>query len=75
MDIVDLIERLGVTGVLVFMCVLFIHKFVNTDKKVDRMHRRFDSLKDELHMSFEDVKDEISDLNKDLLRSCRKNGI
>ena len=71
MDIIELVEHLGVTGVLVFMCVMLIFKFVNTDKKVEAMHRRFDSLKDHIIEGMEDTKDEISELNKDLLRQFR----
>ena len=74
MDIVELVEHLGVTGVLVFMCVMLIYKFVNTDKKVEAMHRRFDSLKDHIIEGMEDTKDEISELNKDLLRQFRNGG-
>ena len=74
MDIIELVEHLGVTGVLVFMCVMLIFKFVNTDKKVEAMHRRFDSLKDHIIEGMEDTKDEISELNKDLLRQFRNGG-
>ena len=73
MNIIDLVEHLGVTGVLVFMCIMLIYKFVNTDKKVEAMHRRFDSLKDHIIQGMEDTKDEISELNKDLLRQFRNN--
>ena len=73
MDIIDLVERLGVTGVLVFMCVMFIHKFINTDKKVEAMHRRLDSLKEQITSTMEETKDEIQELNRDLLRSFRNN--
>ena len=74
MNIVDLVERLGVTGVLVFMCIMFIHKFINTDKKVEAMHRRMDSLKQQITEAMEDTKDEISELNRDLLRNFRNGG-
>ena len=73
MDIIDLVERLGVTGVLVFMCIIFIHKFINTDKKVEAMHRRLDSLKEQITNTMEETKDEIQELNRDLLRSFRNN--
>ena len=73
MDILDLVERLGVTGVLVFMCIIFIHKFINTDKKVEAMHRRLDSLKEQITTTMEATKDEIQELNRDLLRSFRNN--
>ena len=71
---VDLVERLGVTGVLVFMCIMFIHKFINTDKKVEAMHRRMDNLKQQITGAMEDTKDEISELNRDLLRNFRNGG-
>ena len=74
MDIIDLVERLGVTGVLVFMCVMFMYKFINTDKKVVAMHRRMDSLKDQITHAMEETKDEISELNRDLLRNFRNGG-
>jgi len=74
MDIIDLVERLGVTGVLVFMCVMFMYKFINTDKKVVAMHRRMDSLKDQITHAMEETKDEISELNRDLLRTFRNGG-
>ena len=74
MDLVDLVERLGVTGVLVFMCIMFIHKFINTDKKVEAMHRRMDSLKQQITDAMEGTKDEISELNRDLLRNFRNGG-
>ena len=61
-------------GVLVFLCVMLIYKFVNTDKKVEAMHRRFDSLKDQIIGGMEETKDEIQDLNKDLLRQFRNGG-
>ncbi len=61
-------------GVLVFLCVMLIYKFVNTDKKVDVMHRRFDNLKDQIVEGMEETKDEIQDLNKDLLRQFRNGG-
>ena len=73
MDILDLVERLGVTGVLVFMCVMFMYKFLNTDKKVEAMHRRLDSLKEQITSTMEETKDEIQELNRDLLRSFRNN--
>ena len=73
MDILDLVERLGVTGVLVFMSIMFIHKFINTDKKVEAMHRRLDSLKEQITTTMEATKDEIQELNRDLLRSFRNN--
>ena len=71
MDILDLVERLGVTGVLVFMCVMFMYKFLNTDKKVEAMHRRLDNLKEQITSTMEETKDEIQELNRDLLRSFR----
>ena len=74
MNIVELVEHLGVMGVLVFLCVMLIYKFVNTDKKVEAMHRRFDSLKDHIIEGMESTKDEIQDLNKDLLRQFRNGG-
>ena len=74
MNVVDLVERLGVTGVLVFMCIMFIHKFINTDKKVEAMHRRMDNLKQQITSAMEDTKDEISELNRDLLRNFRNGG-
>ena len=61
-------------GVLVFLCIMLIYKFVNTDKKVEAMHRRFDSLKDQIIGGMEETKDEIQDLNKDLLRQFRNGG-
>ena len=74
MNIVELVEHLGVMGVLVFLCIMLIYKFVNTDKKVEAMHRRFDSLKDQIIGGMEETKDEIQDLNKDLLRQFRNGG-
>ena len=74
MNIVELVEHLGVMGVLVFLCIMLIYKFVNTDKKVDVMHRRFDSLKDQIIEGMEETKDEIQELNKDLLRQFRNGG-
>jgi uncharacterized membrane protein (DUF106 family) len=74
MNVVELVEHLGVMGVLVFLCVMLIYKFVNTDKKVEAMHRRFDSLKDHIIEGMEATKDEIQDLNKDLLRQFRNGG-
>ena len=74
MNIIDLVEHLGVMGTLVFLCCMLIFKFVNTDKKVEAMHRRFDSLKDHIIQGMEATKDEISELNKDLLRQFRNNG-
>ena len=74
MNILELVEHLGVMGVLVFLCVMLIYKFVNTDKKVEAMHRRFDSLKDQIIGGMEETKDEIQDLNKDLLRQFRNGG-
>jgi len=70
-NVVELVEHLGVMGVLVFLCVMLIYKFVNTDKKVDVMHRRFDNLKDQIVSGMEETKDEIQELNKDLLRQFR----
>jgi hypothetical protein len=61
-------------GVLVFLCVMLIYKFINTDKKVDVMHRRFDNLKDQIVAGMEETKDEIQELNKDLLRQFRNGG-
>ncbi len=74
MNILELVEHLGVMGVLVFLCIMLIYKFVNTDKKVEAMHRRFDSLKDQIIGGMEETKDEIQDLNKDLLRQFRNGG-
>ena len=74
MNVVELVEHLGVMGVLVFLCIMLIYKFVNTDKKVEAMHRRFDSLKDQIIGGMEETKDEIQDLNKDLLRQFRNGG-
>jgi uncharacterized membrane protein (DUF106 family) len=71
MDIIGLVERLGVTGVLVFMCVMFIHKFISTDKKVEAMHHRMDSLKEQITETMAETKDEIQELNRDLLRTFR----
>ena len=68
MNLIDLVEHLGVTGTLVFLCITLIYKFVNTDKKVEAMHRRFDSLKGQIIEGMEETKDEITELNKDLLR-------
>jgi len=73
-NVVELVEHLGVMGVLVFLCIMLIYKFVNTDKKVEAMHRRFDSLKDQIIGGMEETKDEIQDLNKDLLRQFRNGG-
>jgi hypothetical protein len=61
-------------GVLVFLCIMLIYKFVNTDKKVEVMHRRFDNLKDQIVEGMEETKDEIQELNKDLLRQFRNGG-
>jgi hypothetical protein len=61
-------------GVLVFLCIMLIYKFVNTDKKVEVMHRRFDNLKDQIVAGMEETKDEIQELNKDLLRQFRNGG-
>ncbi len=74
MNVVELVEHLGVMGVLVFLCVMLIYKFINTDKKVDVMHRRFDNLKDQIVAGMEETKDEIQELNKDLLRQFRNGG-
>ena len=74
MNVVELVEHLGVMGVLVFLCVMLIYKFINPDKKVDVMHRRFDNLKDQIVEGMEETKDEIQDLNKDLLRQFRNGG-
>ena len=74
MNVVELVEHLGVMGVLVYLCIMLIYKFVNTDKKVDVMHRRFDNLKDQIVEGMEETKDEIQDLNKDLLRQFRNGG-
>ena len=57
-----------------FLCVMLIYKFVNTDKKVEVMHRRFDNLKDQIVAGMEETKDEIQELNKDLLRQFRNGG-
>jgi hypothetical protein len=53
---------------------MLIYKFVNTDKKVEVMHRRFDNLKDQIVEGMEETKDEIQELNKDLLRRFRNGG-
>ena len=74
MNVVELVAHLGVMGVLVFLCVMLIYKFINTDKKVDVMHRRFDNLKDQIVEGMEETKDEIQELNKDLLRQFRNGG-
>ncbi len=74
MNIIELVEHLGVMGVLVFLCIMLIYKFVNTDKKVEVMHRRFDNLKDQIVAGMEETKDEIQELNKDLLRQFRNGG-
>ena len=74
MNVVELVEHLGVMGVLVFLCIMLIYKFVNTDKKVEVMHRRFDNLKDQIVEGMEETKDEIQELNKDLLRRFRNGG-
>ena len=74
MDILDLVERLGVTGVLVFMCIMFVDKFINTDKKVEAMHRRMDNLKQQITETMAETKDEIQELNRDLLRNFRNGG-
>ncbi len=74
MNVVELVEHLGVMGVLVFLCIMLIYKFINTDKKVDVMHRRFDNLKDQIVAGMEETKDEIQELNKDLLRQFRNGG-
>ena len=74
MNVVELVEHLGVMGVLVFLCVMLIYKFINTDKKVDVMHRRFDNLKDQIVEGMEETKDEIQELNKDLLRQFINGG-
>ena len=74
MNPLDLVERLGVTGVLVFMCIMFMHKFINTDKKVVAMHRRMDNLKDQITKALKETKDEIQELNRDLLRNFRNGG-
>jgi len=73
-NIIELVEHLGVMGVLVFLCIMLIYKFVNTDKKVEVMHRRFDNLKDQIVEGMEETKDEIQELNKDLLRQFRNGG-
>ena len=74
MNVVELVEHLGVMGVLVFLCIMLIYTVVNTDKKVDVMHRRFDALKDQIIEGMEETKDEIQELNKDLLRQFRNGG-
>jgi len=55
------------------MCIIFIHKFINTDKKVEAMHHRMDSLKEQITETMAETKDEIQELNRDLLRSFRNN--
>ncbi len=47
-SLVTLVEHLGISGVLAGTTILLIYKFVSTDKKVEAMHRRFDSLKKEM---------------------------
>ena len=81
MEILTLVEHLGISGVLAGTTILLIYKFVSTDKKVEAMHRRFDSLKKEIEDMmkesqelFHETKEEITDLNKDLLRSFRNGG-
>ena len=71
MNVVELVEHLGVMGVLVFLCVMLIYKFVNTDKKVEAMHRRMDNLKQQITNAMEETKDDISELNRALLRTFR----
>jgi len=56
------------------MCVMFIYKFINTDKKVEAMHRRLDNLKEQITSTMEETKDEIQELNRDLLRNFRNGG-
>ena len=63
----------GNGGACLSVCML-IYKFINTDKKVDVMHRRFDNLKDQIVAGMEETKDEIQELNKDLLRQFRNGG-
>jgi len=53
---------------------MFMHKFINTDKKVVEMHRRMDNLKDQITKAMEETKDEIQELNRDLLRNFRNGG-
>ena len=79
--LITLVEHLGITGVLAGTTILLIYKFVSTDKKVEAMHRRFDSLKTDIaemmkesHDLFHDLKEEITDLNKDMLRSFKNGG-
>ena len=80
-SLITLVELLGISGVLAGTTILLIYKFVSTDKNVEAMHRRFDSLKvdiaemmKESHDIFHDLKEEITDLNKDMLRSFKNGG-
>ena len=60
--------------VLVFLCVMLIYKFVNTDKKVEVMHRRFDNLKDQIVAGMESTKVQMLELHNVLLRQFRNGG-
>ena len=73
-SLVTLIEHLGISGVLAGTTILLIYKFVSTDKKVEAMHRRFDSLKSEIEEVMTEIKEDIHELNKDLLRNFRNGG-
>jgi len=50
---------------------MFVHKFISTDKKVEAMHHRMDSLKEQITETMAETKDEIQELNRDLLRTFR----
>jgi len=71
-SLILLVEHLGISGVLAGTTILLIYKFVSTDKKVEAMHRRFDSLKKDLEEMMRDTKEDIHELNKDLLRNFNK---
>ena len=73
-SLITLVEHLGISGVLAGTTILLIYKFVSTDKKVEAMHRRFDSLKKEIEEVMTEIKDDIHELNKDLLRNFRNGG-
>lgn len=73
-SLVTLVEHLGISGVLAGTTILLIYKFVSTDKKVEAMHRRFDSLKKEIEEVMTEIKDDIHELNKDLLRTFKNGG-
>jgi len=73
-SLITLVEHLGISGVLAGTTILLIYKFVSTDKKVEAMHRRFDSLKKEIEEVMTEIKEDIHELNKDLLRNFRNGG-